>query len=128
MAAPISFKITGSTKRTQTFLQRMQTNNIYLGLERLAQQGVTALEQATPKASGETAAAWSYRITYHGSSVSIEWTNSNIVDGVPVVILLQYGHGTGTGGYVQGRDFINPAIKPIFDQIANDVWKKVTTS
>jgi len=89
---------------------------------------VTALAAATPVESGETAKAWSYKIVKQGRSHSIEWHNSHVEGGSPIAILLQYGHGTGTGGYVQGRDFINPAIQPIFDQIAADIWKVVTSA
>jgi len=95
-------------------------------LEIFAQQGVNALASATPIDSGLTAASWSYEIEQSGDSVSIRWVNNNIEDNVNVAVILQYGHGTGTGGYVSGYDYINPAIQPIFDQIADDVWKRVT--
>jgi hypothetical protein len=98
------------------------------GLESLAQRGVAALQAATPTDSGLTAASWSYVIEERDGAVFISWLNSNIVMGTNVAILLQYGHGTGTGGYVSGRDFINPAIQPIFDEIANELWKKVTSA
>lgn len=88
--------------------------------------GVAALASATPVDSGETAQSWYYEITNKKGSVSISFHNSNIQNGVPIAIILQYGHGTGTGGWVAGRDYINPAIRPIFDQIANDAWKEVT--
>lgn len=101
---------------------------MYNGLDRLAQQGVTALESATPRDSGLAAGSWSYTIQKARGSARIEWTNSDVENGFPVAIMLQYGYGTGTGGYVQGRDFINPAIKPIFDMIADEVWKAVTSA
>ena len=85
-------------------------------------------EAATPVDSGETAASWYYEITNKNNTITISFHNSNIQNGVPIAILLQYGHGTGTGGWVQGRDYINPAIQPIFDQIAEYAWKEVTRS
>ena len=87
---------------------------------------MASLASATPVDSGETAQSWYYEITNKKGFVSISFHNSNIQNGVPIAIILQYGHGTGTGGWVAGRDYINPAIRPIFDQIANDAWKEVT--
>lgn len=117
----------GSTAKTQAWLKRMQSANLYSDLERLAERGVAALEAATPKDTGLTASSWSYEIENSGGKTTIYWLNSNKTDtGIPIAILLQYGHGTGTGGYVQGRDYINPAIQSVMDEIANDVWKKVT--
>lgn len=97
-------------------------------LDKYAREGVSALASATPIDSGKTAAAWSYQVTKSGESYSITWSNSSLAGTTPVVILLQYGHGTGSGGYVAGRDFINPAIRPIFDKIAENVWKAVTSA
>ena len=94
-------------------------------LEKYGQLGVDALASATPRASGETAHCWVYKIEHKKGQVSIVWSNTNVVDGAVIAVLIQYGHGTGTGGYVQGRDYINPAIRPIFDKISNDVWEKV---
>ena len=94
----------------------------------LGRAGVAALSSATPVDSGETAASWYYEITNKNNTITISFHNSNIQNGVPIAILLQYGHGTGTGGWVQGRDYINPAIQPIFDQIAEYAWKEVTRS
>lgn len=124
------FSITsqGSFAKTEAFFKRMLKGEMYNALESYAREGVAALASATPVDSGVSAASWSYTIRRTGSSYSIEWTNSHVVDGRPIVIMLQYGHGTGTGGYVQGRDFINPAIKPIFDRIADKVWKAVTSA
>jgi hypothetical protein len=124
----ITFESRGSFKKTESFLASLSKQSIPRTLEKYARQGVSALESSTPEESGLTATSWDYEITSSRGSYSIVWTNDNIVDGVPVAILLQYGHGTGTGGYVQGKDFINPAIKPIFDQIAQDVWKAVTNA
>jgi hypothetical protein len=120
------FSSSGSTAKTQAFLQKMQAGDVLSGLESLAQQGVNALAAMTPVDTGLTAASWSYEITTSGGTTKISWINTNRIGGVKVAIILQYGHGTGTGGFVAGRDYINPAIVPIFDQIANDVWKKVT--
>ena len=124
----ITFETSGSFKKTESFLASLSKQSIRGTLEKYARQGVSVLESATPEESGLTATSWDYEIISSRGSYSIVWTNDNIVDGVPVAILLQYGHGTGTGGYVQGQDFINPAIKPIFDQIAQDVWKAVTNA
>jgi len=124
----ISFTSSGSFAKTEAFLRQMSKGDILRTLESFGQQGVSALAAATPVDSGVTAQSWGYEVRRSGSSYSIEWTNSHIEDGAPIAILLQYGHGTGTGGYVQGRDYINPAIKPIFDQIAESVWKAVTSA
>lgn len=124
----IKFTLSGSTSNTRNFLRKMQAPDLYSGLDRLAQRGVAALQANTPTDSGLTAASWSYEITVKDGKVTITWLNSHTEDGVNVAIILQYGHGTGTGGYVAGRDYINPAIKPLFDEIANDVWKKVTSA
>lgn len=94
-------------------------------LERYGQAGVAALAAATPKNSGSTAASWNYEISHNGKQTTIAFTNSNISKGVSIAIILQYGHGTKNGGYVAGKDYINPAIQPIFDKMANDVWKEV---
>lgn len=93
-----------------------------------AQRGVAALAAATPTETGVTAASWSYEIERNGSDVTIWWTNTHLDSaGTPIVVMLQFGHGTGTGGYVQGRDFINPAIEPIFNEIADAVWREVNS-
>jgi hypothetical protein len=106
----------------------MNAPDLFSGLERLAQRGVSALQASTPKESGLTAASWDYEIEVKNGKTTIWWTNRHTEDGVNIAIILQYGHGTGTGGYVAGRDYINPAIKPIFDEISNQVWKKVTSA
>jgi len=94
-------------------------------LDKYGKQGVTALSQATPKDSGLTATSWSYTISRSNGTIAIEWNNSNIQNGCPIAVILQYGHGTGNGGYVQGRDYINPAMRPVFDKILDDMWKEV---
>lgn len=124
----IEFESTGSFGKTESFLAKMAQDNVRAALERGGRAGVQALSAATPVESGATAASWSFEIVSSGRSQSITWTNSNIESGVPIAVILQYGHGTGTGGYVQGRDYINPAMKPIFDRIADDVWKAVTSA
>ncbi len=124
----ITIESKGSFAKTEAFFQAMKRKQIFSALDHYGRLGVSALQQATPVDSGQSARSWSYEILRDGKSYSIIWTNSNIVAGTPVVILLQYGHGTGTGGYVEGRDFINPAIQPIFDKISTEVWKVVTSA
>ena len=124
----ISFESRGTFKKTFDFFDKMTAGDVYRALERYAQQGVDALVSTTPVDSFLTASAWDYEIKRVRGGATISWTNTNLVSGVPVVILLQYGHGTRNGGYVQGRDFINPALKPVFDKIADGVWKVVITS
>ena len=122
----ISFEHKGDFKKTLTFLERASRLSVDNVLHRYGREGVNALSQATPVDTGQTARSWNYEIENVNGSYSIYWTNSNTTSGVPIVILLQYGHGTRGGGYVQGRDLINPAIKPIFDNIADNVWREVT--
>jgi hypothetical protein len=98
------------------------------GLEGYGQSGVDALSSATPRRTGKTAESWKYRVIRDRSHPRIEWYNTNIRNGSVIAVLIQYGHGTGTGGYVQGRDYINPAIRPIFDKIADDMWRQVKAS
>lgn len=124
----ISFTSTGSFNNTESFLKKMSKPNIRSVLDGLARQGVAALSSATPVESGLTAASWTYDIEESGGNWTIVWSNTHVVSGAVIAILLQYGHGTGTGGYVAGRDYINPAIRPIFDKIADSVWKVVTSA
>ena len=122
----ISFRQKGDFSKLSRYLERAR-NVVRLGdLDKYGREGVAALASATPTDSGETANSWYYEIVRTKNSVAIEFYNSNIQNGVPIAIILQYGHGTGTGGWVQGRDYINPAIQPIFDRIANDAWREVT--
>ncbi len=116
----------GSFKNVDAFLQRMKKREHFKVLEKYGELGVTALKDATPVDSSETANSWYYKITDKRGYYAVAWHNSHVDNGIPIVILLHYGHGTRTGGYVQGQDFINPAIKPIFDQMATDMWKVVT--
>ncbi len=118
----------GNFKRLDAFLNKMSRGDLFKELDKFGREGVNALASATPIDSGMTASAWNYEIRNSGGSWTISWTNSHIVDGVPIAIILQYGHGTGTGGYVQGRDYINPAIQPVMDRIAENVWKAVTSA
>lgn len=122
----ISFTHSGSFKNLEKFLRDANGGQIGRGLDALAERGVAALAANTPVESGQTANSWGYEIERKRGRITITWTNSHVVDGVPISIILQYGHATGTGGYIQGRDYINPAIKPIFDDIATKVWKEVT--
>lgn len=122
----LSRSSSGSFNNTYRFLESAARLNIDEILRRNAQLGVEALSKATPTETGLAAQSWSYEITKSGGTYSIAWINGDVENGFPVVIMLQYGHGTGTGGYVQGRDFINPAIAPIFDKIADEIWKAVT--
>lgn len=121
----IYFEGTGEFKQTNAWLEKIRQDSIYRALRKYGDQGVQALSEATPKDTGETSGSWYYEIKKDRNSYSIIWGNSNVVDGVPIVVLLQHGHGTGGGAYVPGRDFINPALRPIFDQIANEVWEEV---
>lgn len=116
----------GDFKKTEKFLKGAKTFNIKPLLNRYGEAGVRALAAATPKDTGETARSWGYEIRTDQTSARVIWTNSNIVDGYPIAILIQYGHGTGSGAYVQGRDYINPALRSIFDQLADAAWKEVT--
>ena len=123
----ISASSSGSFDSIESFLKKAASGSIFNTLSRYGQEGVNALAAATPKDSSETANSWTYEIVQDGKSWSIIWGNTNVVDGTPVAILLQMGHGTGTGGYVEGRDYINPALQPIFDRIAAEAWKAVTS-
>ena len=118
----------GDFSKTEKFLNSISKKLYYRNLQRYAEQGVAALASATPIDSGTTANSWDYEIRQTKNSVSIYWTNSNVNKGVPIAVIIQYGHGTRNGGYVQGRDYINPAMRPIFDKIAENVWKEVTSS
>lgn len=121
----LSFESTGDFKNTESFLKRMLSADLFRSLDSFGRQGVAALSSATPVESGTTAGSWSYEIKRSRDQTEIVWTNSNLKNGFPVAVMLQYGHGTGTGGYVQGQDYINPAIKPVMDKIADGVWKAV---
>lgn len=122
----ISFRQKGDFSKLSRYFERVKEAAKIDVLDKYGQEGVAALASATPVNSGKTANFWYYEIKRQNGSVSIEFKNANINKGVNIAIILQYGHGTGTGGWVQGRDYINPAIQPIFDKIADDAWKEVT--
>jgi len=115
----------GNFDKVERFLRKPLAFNLF---ERCGAEGVQMLTSSTPKDSGETATSWSYKVIFNKGSIKIVWENSNVVDGIPVAILIQYGHGTRNGGYVQGRDFINPAMRLVFDKMLNDMWKEITKS
>lgn len=121
----ITFSHEGNFSKTFNFLKRnkkIQPSD----LAKFGQIGVEALRNSTPVDSGLTAESWYFEIVEKNGQIELRWNNSNIVDGVPIAIILQYGHATGTGGWVEGRDYINPAIQPIFDLIADNAWKELT--
>lgn len=122
----IKFRHKGDFSKVTRYLVKSKGATRRFDFDKYGQAGVTALASATPVDSGATANAWSYEIKQTAGKASITFTNSHVNKGVPIAIILQYGHGTGTGGYVQGRDYINPAIQPIFDQLADSAWKEVT--
>ena len=122
----ISVRHRGSFSNLENFLKNAQKGARAVDLNAYGQEGVAALMSATPIDSGKTASSWYYEIQEEKDSTVISFCNSNIQNGVPIAVILQYGHGTGTGGWVQGRDYINPAIQPIFDEIANRAWREVT--
>lgn len=121
----ISFRQKGDFSKLTSFLEKAKEAVKIGDLDHYGREGVAALASATPIDTGLTAQSWYYEIKRTDNSVSISFHNKNIQNGVPIAIILQYGHGTGNGGWVQGRDYINPAIQPIFDKIANDAWKEV---
>ena len=122
----ISFRQKGDFSKLSRYLIKTQKAVKKRDLDHYGEEGVAALASATPVNSGLTARSWYHKITEENGSVTISFHNSNIQNGVPIAIILQYGHGTRNGGWVQGRDYINPAIQPIFDEIANKAWKEVT--
>lgn len=122
----ISFKHSGSFNKTDKFFKRVLFSDYLHIFNKYGVIGVNALSSVTPLDTGKTANSWGYKIQRSNKGVSITWTNSNMVDGIPVVILLQYGHVGKNGGYIQGLDFINPIMKPIFNKIIDDIWKEVT--
>ena len=121
----ITFKHSGDFKDTESFLKNIRNRQYRNLLEMYAQKGVKALADATPKDTGKTAASWGYEIKQSDREITITWTNSNVNKGVNIAVILQYGHGTKNGGYVKGRDYINPAIQPIFDEMVRNIWKEV---
>ena len=124
----ISFTSKGDFSKTIKFLNKVKNIKINDILSKYGAIGVNALSQATPKDSGVTSRSWNYKIEVNNDNASIVWYNTNVVKGVNIAVILQYGHGTRNGGWVEGRDYINPAMKPIFDKIADQVWKEVTNN
>ena len=122
----IKFTHKGDFSKVNKFLEKARNVVKLDDLDKYGQAGVDALSAATPTETGKTASSWYYTIERQNGKVSINYHNSNINNGVPIAIILQFGHATGTGGWVEGRDYINPAIQPIFDEIANNAWREVT--
>lgn len=123
----MSISSSGSFKNLDGWFARMgRMHRVEEVLQKYGVKGVDALSNATPEDTGETANSWRYRTRVDRVGYTIEWYNTNIVDGKPIAILIQYGHATGTGGYVVGRDYINPVMRPIFDEMAEELWKEVT--
>lgn len=123
----ITFRQKGDFSKLNRYFEKLKEGIKIGDLDKYGRAGVEALANATPKDTGQTASSWYYEIKHSNGSVSIQFKNSNVREGVPIAVILQYGHGTGTGGWVEGRDYINPAIQPIFDAIANNAWKEVTS-
>lgn len=121
----IRFRQKGDFSKLSKYFEKMKEAAKIGVLDKYGREGVAALSSATPVESGKTASSWSYEIERQNGSVSIVFKNSNVNKGVPIAIILQLGHGTGTGGWVEGRDYINPAIQPIFDKLANEAWEEV---
>lgn len=122
----IEIQVNQKGKKTEDWLRKIARGDISAELSRFGQMGVDALSIATPMDSGITATSWGYNVVYKGRRpIRIEWYNTNVQDGIPVAILIQYGHATRAGTYIQGRDFINPAMRPVFDKITREIWKKV---
>ena len=128
MPSIISYTTIGDLRKTDTFLKHLMRQDLTSVLHRYGKRGVDALSAATPVDTGTTAASWDYTVTEAKGSATISWTNSNVNRGVPIVLLIEYGHGTGTGGYVQARPFIKETIGPILDELADALWKEVTRS
>ncbi len=122
----ITFKHKGDFSKLTGFLERTREALRIGCLDRYGREGVAALESVTPIDTGKTASSWYYTIERSPGSVTLSFNNRNIQNGYPIAILLQYGHGTGTGGWVEGRDYINPSIQPLFDRLAKSAWKEVT--
>ncbi len=127
MSGGITFRHKGGFSKTEKFFHVLLKRDYLNVLDCYGRAGVRALASATPEDSGLTASSWNYEISHNRKESKIMFTNSNINDGVNIAVILQYGHGTGNGGYVAGRDYINPAIQPVFDKIAEEAWKKITS-
>lgn len=123
----ITFKHRGDFSKTEKFFNKILGQNYLNILAKYGEAGVEALAASTPVRTGKTASSWTYEIDHSRNSTTISWLNTNENKGVNIAVILQYGHGTGTGGYVKGIDYINPAIRPVFDKIAEEAWKEVTS-
>jgi hypothetical protein len=121
----ITFSEKGSFKNTERYLSKLKSGQVFATLSRFGSLGVNALSNATPADTGLTSASWSFTVEQRPGYYSIRWHNSHVENGLPIAVLIQYGHGTGTGGYVQGRDYIMPAIRPVFDQILAEAVREV---
>lgn len=115
----------GDFNKTTKFLKFLESGDLYRGLSGYGRRGVDALSSATPHDTGETAQSWGYQIGRQNGRISISWFNTHVESGVNIAVIIQYGHGTGTGGWIEGRDYINPAMRPIFDKILDDMWRQV---
>jgi hypothetical protein len=126
----VSLSSSGSFKKTEQFLKAMTKlpSTISSVMHQCGKEGVEALKNETPRDSGRVASSWDYEVFIKDGRYSLTWTNNDIEEGFPVAIMLQYGYATGTGGYVQGVDYINPTLRPIFDRIRDKVWKAVTSA
>lgn len=122
----INIRQKGNFAKLTRYLEKSKTSSQRIELDKFGKEGVAALASATPVDSGLTAKSWDYKIVRKRGSAEITFYNSNIQNGIPIAIILQYGHGTRNGGWVEGRDYINPAIQPVFDRLANDAWREVT--
>jgi hypothetical protein len=122
----ITYRTKGDLTKTETFLKRLMKQDLKSILNKYGQLGVEALSKATPVDTGKTAASWDYEVTIAPGSATLTWTNSNTNQGIPIALLIQYGHGTPTGGYVPGQDYIKPAIRPIMDELTKALWKEVS--
>ena len=120
----ISLTSKGDFRKTEKFMKNARTKKLMSILKQYGEEGIAALMIATPLDTGRTASSWRYEIKVENNCIRLVFHNDNIQNGVPIAIILQYGHGTGTGGWVEGRDYINPAIQPVFDKIANSAWKE----
>lgn len=128
MSGMITVKHKGDFKNIEKFFKTVGDAGFLSKLSKYGEEGVEALRAATPVDTGKTASCWEYRITGNSQVTKIEWHNTNVNNYVNIAVILQYGHGTGTGGYVAGRDYINPAMRPVFDRIAEECWKEVTNA
>ena len=126
MSNSIKMVCTGSFNKTEQFLKKDHNASKTIDLTKYGEKGVAALQAATPTRTGLTASSWYYKIEKSGSTITLSFLNSNVNRGVPIAIILQYGHGTNNGGWVQGRDYINPALRPVFDEMAQAIWREVT--